>query len=205
MKGGEVRKLERSDGGRPLWLGGSRVLLHQYRTIGMSLVSFEEERSNPFARFEMCQKHFRESVVFIPLEVLESYLDDLLDLTVSDEMLFVEHSRIPLYGRLLLGASYAAIGALLYMLLQGRILVLISSLLALAAFFCFPGWYRSRRYAVRRLGLARIVSMEINRRRGRDDGPALTSAFHWRQIFSGSRESLPGAACRPLLQLVKYH
>ncbi|NMC62477.1 MAG: hypothetical protein GYA55_04845 [SAR324 cluster bacterium] len=192
-----MEKLNTVESADPGFLGGSRVLLFQYKCIASSLLLYEAERASFLSKDVECYKHFRESVSFIPVEILESYLDDLMDLSISDEKLFLKKEIITHENKLLFVVLYGSIATLLFVLLQGRMLLLAACMLSLCFLLFAPEWYRSRIYAERRLKFARLLSQEINRRRGKDHGSQnpLYEAFNWRQFFSSTKPSqMPGAA-----------
>jgi hypothetical protein len=104
-------------------------LLQQYQTIGIELQIVEDNGS---------VAAFREGVCVIPVEVLESYLEDLLDLSVGEVVLNL--NRSPKW------------------LEQYKLAGIFSALKR-----TFP-----QIGLMRRLKFAKIVSAEISRRRGRD-------------------------------------
>ena len=166
---------------------GGRALLHQYHTIGGALLAFEEGQAAFLPKTGECEKNFREATVFVSVEVLESYLDDLMDLSVSDERLHIERPRT---SRVLLTLVCVILAGLLAM--PAGVLVVLC---CIPAVLLVSGWYRSRSALMRRLSFARAVTKEVNRRRGRDEGPLVPihAAFQWKHIFSPS-EKIPGAA-----------
>jgi len=191
----KVRKDNRKAGAEePQW--GSRLMLRHYQIIGLALLAYEEQREGLLSKAEVCEKSFREGVAFVPVEVLESYLDDLMDLGVEDERLFLKRPRQELI-RFLWSLAFLAIGSVVLILLLGNTIYMALSVAALAAALYLPFWQRSRSQVIRRLKLARVVTKEVNRRRGRDDMPLtpIHSDFHWKEFFSrGRTSSFPGAA-----------
>lgn len=179
----------------PQW--GSRLLVRHYQTIGLALLAFEEDRESLLSKSETCQKTFREGVAFVPVEVLESYLDDLMDLSIEEEKLFLNHGRHN-FIRILWSFAFLAVGSAILILLLGNTVYVASCIALLAAALYLPYWQRARGQVIRRLQLARVVSKEVNRRRGRDDLPAIPSRseFNWKEFFTRGRaaSSLPGAA-----------
>ena len=107
----------------------SNRLLEQYQTIGIELQIVEDNGS---------VAAFREGVCTIPVEVLESYLEDLLDLSVGEVVLNLNRSHKLLEQYKLAGVFNA-----------------------LKRTFPQIG-------LMRRLKFAKIVSAEISRRRGMD-------------------------------------
>jgi hypothetical protein len=159
-------------------LNGSNALLNQYRTIGVGLLAVELEISKGKAP-QIAFQDFRQQVSFVPVEVLESFLEDLLNLKVSNQSLFIELERgwltnlalryTPALGFLLaigLGLQAASEG------LPSYICFTIS--VCVAAPFAFL-WEMAPRHQVRRMRFAQLLSKEINRRRGRpDDGSGVS-------------------------------
>lgn len=175
--------------------GGCDKLFMHYRTIGSALCDFEEsERSEGDFRV------FKAATVFVPVEVLESYLEDLLDSKKLDTSLFIDR-EMPFYGRsqfLILGVLAAlSLGLFLisadFSYLASLLVSFIVALPCLLAFQILP-----TRGAVRRLRLARVLSRLISKRRGRDDdgaeiGPRRSSIFA-RLVPPGASSSGQGAA-----------
>ena len=70
----------------------SATPLHEfYELVGASLV-FWERRTRLWAS-EEAENELRVSLAFVPVEILGSYLEDLLNLKVSDESLFIGKGR----------------------------------------------------------------------------------------------------------------
>ncbi|NDC37322.1 MAG: hypothetical protein EBZ48_04645 [Proteobacteria bacterium] len=149
--------------------GGCGRLLIQYRTIGAALRDFERRSYLPsFARIQRsAHKDLRATLSTVPVEVLESYLDDLLDLELEDGRLFIERPgvRAPNAARLF-GAVLGAclFGGALALLNQTSPLTatLLGGIIASAMF----GFCLSSHPASRRMRFANIISQEANRRRG---------------------------------------
>jgi uncharacterized membrane protein len=171
--------------GRWQWFGGCTQLRNQYLTIGKSLLLIEREgaisRALTALRNKTVGEHgpqraewaevasFRESVVCVPVEVLESYFDDLLDHAVPDERLFIS-KRSRAFQRI---ASVVGVLGLFLALLTGlhatRIGMSLPAALSVVALLSLPFFYVLYQFAgnaSRRLHFAHIVSKEISRRRG---------------------------------------
>lgn len=150
-------------------------LYWQYRTVGHELIAFEARGSILWVTGDSNENHleFRRGVSFVPLEVLSSYLDDLLDLDVSDEKLFIkQHSRSSLFS-FSLALTVCLVGIWCYLLssnllphYQGLTLVLSPAFALLILGVSMIAPYRS----LRRLRFARVVSREISRRKGDGSG-----------------------------------
>jgi hypothetical protein len=115
-------------------------------------------------------REFSHGVVFVPVEVLESYLDDLLDLGVSDESLFIKKPRPSTRALVLLCTAFATFLGAVYSIAVGPFEVPIPALL-LVTFLAGIGsafYFVPRTKILRRFGFATIVSREISARRGDD-------------------------------------
>lgn len=150
--------------------GGCERLRGQYQTIGRGLL--ELERQGAFSLMQRglsLEKDFREGIAFVPVEVLESYFDDLLDPEVTDERLSIAIKswghRVVSHFVAILGVTGALLTAL-YVASLGVSLPL-SFLLALSLALPFATiLYYTAGGATRRLRFAQTLSREISRRRG---------------------------------------
>ena len=174
----------------------SGQLLSHYQVIGHELVQYERSQTFFSNSREIAFQQFRSAVSFVQVEVLESYLDDLLDLEVNDEVLFIQQSEkrfknVTLRTLQLLGFM-AAMGLGIYAA-SCAVALHISFLLALAAAapFFLVG-FALPRPAARRLSLAKILSREISRRRGgrEDDAAPIKRALEMKR-WSSARASQP--------------
>ena len=209
-----------SDKVRPLF-GGCNKLYAQYRNVGWELCAYEERMgtfkaivdSNFLRHLNRLRKGacdscpafeaFKVGVAFIPDEVLDSYLEDLLSLKVSESKLFIEQkTNLPLilncvsYLGLLcaLALGLFAVSAGVSVLYAFALSVLVASPFGIL-------WHVGPKYGVmRRMDFAQIISKELARRRGSDDlgtTPALESKVL--QRFLGSKISdIPQGAARSL-------
>lgn len=149
---------------------GSEKLRSHYKSIGDSLLQLEERtRPGDFLSADVCFD-FRQSVAFVPVEVLESYLEDLLNLEVDQERLFIMIAHRGTWNR-----AFKAVVALSVACLSAGMLFLLTDLLpgvqvmAATAVFCGVIWYLFPPHGeVRRMRFAQIVSREVARRRGID-------------------------------------
>ena len=170
-------------------LGGRGAsLMPHYRVIGNELLRLEIEMMGFRRNLPAAYDAFRQHVVFVPTEVLESYLDDLLDLTVEDSKLFINRERsrirevwIPCGGLL------AAIACGLYPASLGASVwwsFLLSSVLALPFAILLSSLPQGG--AARRMSFAQIVSHEVLRRRGASGEQATLRLnrrrFYWDRI-----------------------
>jgi len=148
--------------------GGCLRLDGQYRIIGLGLSAIEEQHGRFGRVTRESQEQFHTTVAFLPVEVLESYLEDLLEVGTSSEQLYLKRDSVGrwlgisaflgLAGALVAGLWNAASGASL--LLSFLLSVLIASPFAIV-------WHLSSKESyLRRLRLARVVSQEISSRRG---------------------------------------
>jgi hypothetical protein len=178
--------------------GGCNRLLTQYRTIGRELLRTEGNRLQYRCDTARIAQEFREGVCFVGLEVLESYLEDLLDREVSEESLFI--ARKGWTGALIwiaLAGILCAVAAGLCYGSSGASLVESSSV-TLALSLPFVVLWQVSPYSglVRRLSFARTVSHEISRRRGVDKDRQWSSArYVFAELFRAPPESAKGAAC----------
>ncbi len=149
-------------------LSKSGNLKQHYTLIGKSLLELESQI--PFYNFliNKTPNCLQTNLAFIPNEVLESYLEDLLDFSIGDEKLCIQRSNLqtPYYLLSLLGLLLAVIfglqlaysGATFYMASTGVLLIAIPSALV---------WHLSPKIAPnRRLFFAKVLSQEIDRRSG---------------------------------------
>jgi hypothetical protein len=159
-----------SDPDEPRPFAGCTRLLEQYRQTGEALLTYERR---VFGNLVPKNKHlveFGQSVSFVPVEVLESYLDDLLDLEVSDDSLFIKKPRPAKPAIFLL---FTCIIALLYPLLAGPSAITGIFLPALVVVFFCAGlgsalYFVPRTKVIRRFSFATVVSRQIAARRGHD-------------------------------------
>lgn len=169
--------------------GGCNRLLSHYQTVGEELLCVESRGGIG---------SFREGVAFVPVEVLESYLEDLLDLGVKEETLYIhrESHWFRSWQILVLGLM-VALGAGLYAASIGASLLVSFGLTALLSVpFGFFFHLTPKIGLIRRMSFAQVLSAEISRRRGRDrDGDSAASRNIFREVLGGSqRTPLQGAA-----------
>ncbi len=168
--------------------GGCNRLLGHYQTVGTELIKIESRGGIG---------SFREGVSFVPVEVLESYLEDLLDLGVKEETLFINRDFVWYRSRQLLAVGLGvALGVGLYAASTGATLAVSSGL---AAVLCVPLavlFHGAPKIGlVRRMSFAQILSGEISRRRGRDRDSDATSRSLFQEVLGrSSRAPLQGAA-----------
>lgn len=171
--------------------GGCNRLLSQYHTIGHELLLTEGRRGD---------SEFREGVSFVSVEVLDSYLEDLLNPEVRDDMLFIVREKtwtgsilIPLLGLLF------ALGGGLYAASIGKSLPFSFALTLGVAFpFALVLQLFPRQGLMRRMRFAQILSSEISRRRGGDKNierwPSTTRLLFGDVLRSTKPGSAQGAA-----------
>jgi hypothetical protein len=157
--------------GSPLKLN---KLSASYNTIGNALLMCEEfgltywHGMSGKSSSNIKQAEFQEGVCLISVEILESYLEDLLDRDISNETLFIRRKGIlPPLNWFALGGILASLSCGLYAASTG---VLLGLSLAVTIFFSSPFviiWHISPGWGVaRRMFFAQIISQEITRRRG---------------------------------------
>ena len=147
--------------------GGCSRLLLNYRTIGAALRSFER-RSWPFGIAQsryIAEKDFRIAVAYISVEVLESYLEDLLDLDLGEERLFIEQPGVQISFPTLAAVAmvFCLLGGALALMAQTS--PLLSTLFGCALALLVLGVAVSSHQATRRMRFANLLSQEINNRR----------------------------------------
>lgn len=123
------------------------------------------------------ERELQVSTAFVPIEVLESYLEDLLNAVIPDERLFIKTRRSGLASMAL--ALVGMVGATILGLLavsSGAPLVLSLALTVCLAFpFAVLWHFAPREGAARRMRLAQVLSRVIAYRRGGDRGESRRS------------------------------
>ncbi len=148
--------------------GGCNKLLEQYRMIGRGLLAYESGSCATLIPSARSLRDFSAAVSFVPVEVLETYLDDLLDLGVSDESLFVKKSKPCWRGRSFLTILMVALAGAIFVWHGDLTAALLPALLAVT-FLAGIGstlYFLPRTKAIRRFSFATLVSQEIGQRRG---------------------------------------
>jgi len=181
---------------------GCKQLLSHYATIGSELIAYQGRRQRYGFGAVSAFREFHEGVVFVPTEVLESYLGDLLDSDSTDEYLFITGDRIhwtPLFITAVgLGA---ALGSGLYAAASGMPLHLAFGLTVISSLPFAWFWYTNPRSgAMRRMMFARVVSQEIAGRRGFEQGDFGSTGILLPEIFSHARSRTMAGAARTTIQ-----
>lgn len=179
--------------------GGCNRLLGHYRTIGGGCLKFEMNSGFYAAQVERAAGEFQETVSFVPVEVLESFLEDLLNPEVPQDSLFIADKTpafwFSLQRQLPFVALLAAAAAVLYAaswygpLLMAVVVVLLLAL-GLAIY-----WHLSSRESARRMRFAQLLWHEIARRRGnlKDEAGFFGGKWNWRSwLGPGTPQSAPG-------------
>lgn len=174
--------------------GGCSRLLDHYKQTGTGLLEFELRVCGSIGPSKAHFAQFSASVSFVPVEVLEAYLDDVLDLGVSDESLFIKKTRPAIRAILLLGVCVAALALLIIRTPE----VMVSSTLPLLLLVVFLAGLGSALYFVprtkvlRRFNFATVLSREISHRRGldRSDMGGLATRLLMKEWW-GSKTSVP--------------
>lgn len=148
--------------------GGCNKLLEQYRMIGHGLLAYESGACAALIPSARSLRDFSAAVSFVPVEVLETYLDDLLDLGVSDESLFIKKSKACWRGRLFLGVLAVAIAGAVSVWHGDLAAAFMPALLAITFLSGIAStlYFLPRTKAIRRFSFATVVSREIGQRRG---------------------------------------
>jgi|GEM_PF-854987 len=150
--------------------GGCNRLLEQYRMIGRGLLSYESGACAPLIPSQRSLRNFSAAVAFVPVEVLETYLDDLLDLGVSDESLFIKKPKTCWGGRAILTVLGLALCGAASVWFGNLTTAFMPALLAITflAGIASTLYFLPRTKAIRRFSFATVVSREIGHRRGQD-------------------------------------
>ncbi len=150
--------------------GGCNRLLEQYQMIGRGLLNYERVLCAALILNARCTREFSASVAFVPVEVLETYRDDLLDVGVSDESLFIKKPRPTWRGITLLAILLSALTGALFVWHGDVTTALMPALLAITflAGIASSLYFLPRTKVIRRFSFANIVSHEIANRRGQD-------------------------------------
>lgn len=150
--------------------GGCNRLLEQYQCIGTALVQYERRIDCSLIPGRRISREFGESVSFVPVEVLESYLDDLLDVGVSDDGLFIRKLKPAKRSMVLIGVGITALCTSVFRVLNGATLASVTALIVIAFLSGLGGalYFIPRLKVFRRFSFATVVSSEIARRRGHD-------------------------------------
>lgn len=150
--------------------GGCNRLLEHYQQVGKALLDYERRICGALIPGQRYNREFGQAVVFVPVEVLESYLDDLLDLAVQDESLFIKKPRPAKRAMLLAAVGIATLCASFYAGREGASFLSLTILLAITALAGLGGalYFVPRLNVLRRFSFATVLSGEIARRRGHD-------------------------------------
>ena len=147
-----------------------------YKVIGQELSGFDCASRYSYDLLPAFTE-FREGVAFVPVEVLESYLEDLLDpnkscqeLSIVDAACLRRRLALPLIGLAFVvacGIHFAGQGVAI----PAALGITLISAVPFGAMLHLAVTYDSRR----RMKFAQVVSREIARRRGEDrDGRGMT-------------------------------
>lgn len=182
---------------QPHGFGGCNALRSHYQRIGDELCAIDSGLSRYGLRRDY--QNFRVGVATVPVEVLESYCEDLLDIEVPEERLCINRRNLGLFFQMLaIVGLAAAFGWGLWSVARGASLI-VSFVMTffMSAPFAILWHFSPRMQLMRRIGFARIISQEIFRRRGGERGDAthVTTSVLSDFLSSGnSQGSLPGAA-----------
>ena len=161
--------------------GGCTRLGSQYREIGIALLCYEAQvgtvrsviamgKPNAGGALEQSESYqtFARAVSFVPVEVLESYLEDLLNYTIPESRLAIADTHSPLRATLItLGGMIFAVGLGGYASWIGAGLALALSItIFMAVPFAIHWYFLPKESFVRRLVFGHVLTHEIGRRRG---------------------------------------
>ena len=150
--------------------GGCNRLLEHYQQTGRALLGYERRICGALIPGQRHNREFGQSVAFVPVEVLESYLDDLLDVGVSDESLFIKKLQPAKRALALSAVGLAAFAVSAVEVMNGATIASLTALI-LVTFLAGLGaalYFIPRMKVLRRFSFATVVSGEIARRRGQD-------------------------------------
>ena len=176
--------------------GGCEVLRAHYACVGSALLKYEKTSQVEEAE---AAKELRVGISFVPVEVLESYLDDLLDSDVTEERLSIARRNVSLknYSIALIGLCLAVAAGLSLASTGASLLFSFSITLLLGLPFAVIWHYSPRCRLKRRMNFAQLLSVEIGRRRGiNKNGPFSDGRRQiWENLW-GDKEVYPyeGAA-----------
>ena len=150
--------------------GGCNRLLDQYQQVGRALLEFEDCVCGTLGSSKAYLAKFSAGVSFVPVEVLEAFLDDVLDLGVSDESLFIRKRRPALRAILLLITGITALGLLMVPApeISGAPTLPLLMLVIFLAGLGSAMYFIPRAKVLRRFNFATLISREISHRRGSD-------------------------------------
>jgi hypothetical protein len=191
--------------------GGCTKLLSHYRQTGAALLAYERVVCGSPIPAHRHISDFGQAVAFVPVEALESYLDDLLDLAVHDDSLFIRKSQPAKRALFLVALCCATLSYLVFVTATGAASAALP-LLIVVAFCAGIGsalYFLPRTKVLRRFSFATVISREIARRRGHDRtsmgdfATRLLSREIWRVKPVAQGGSLPPQPAR--VSAIKVH
>ena len=196
--------------------GGCQRLKTHYTLIGQALKNCEVMYGCRFSTWKLkargqeraeVAEQFRQESVFVPTEVLESYLDDLLNLSKPDGDLFISPGTACVVRQKLFTGicAFGTLALLVGDMIHGAIYKVLVLLLGLGSTVGLSALLRPQGSIRRRMYFCQIVSQEISRRRGR--GAKLPLWAQPRQVIeqlfqSGEYRPLHGAAARRVTPMI---
>lgn len=172
--------------------GGCNRLLNHFQVIGAALLEYESSRS------DRSERDFGVAVAFVPIEVLESYLEDLLSLDVSIDRLYLSYEEPSLLSLCFaIAGMIFSVGLGIFAASTGASLFLSLALTICLAFPFAALWHFAPRAGImRRMRLAQVLSRHISHRRGgdSDEGPGSGSLFLSSLLTAKRSGSTQGAA-----------
>lgn len=145
-------------------------IFEHYKVIGTQLLLCEELKMEHGIGENRLAEEFRVGVSYVSAEILESYLDDLLEIKSKDEGLFIKRNDVSYFkDKFAVPLSFALITSLVGFSLNLTFPAHIASTVLIFAMAFFTFWVLSPYNTFkRRLYFAQLLSQEISRRRGRD-------------------------------------
>ena len=181
-------------------LSSSGNIKNHYRVIGTTLLELEPYTSIYNYILKRSPEALQSNLAFIPDEIIESYLEDLLDFTISDHQLHIyrrnftpKYNVIAIFGLILsmaFGLKLAYSGASFYLALTGVLLIALPSGII---------WHLAPKIAPnRRLFFVKLLSQELDRRNGGDQNRNLIKSIN-KLVDPSPSEHLPE------MSRIKFH
>lgn len=145
-------------------------LCRHYHSVGTALISYEKEAPILLRNInKRAMANLRVALSFLPDSILDSFLEDLLDLSVSDKDLFIAISGFSL-RRLLVALPFAglltSVGVGFYLsTLDLPYSFCVAAIVILSIPFALL-WEWVPRSTNRRLFFARLIAAELSNRKG---------------------------------------
>ena len=172
----------------------SPSLKRHYQTVGQALLNYEKLCAVCPYRAGRFKLFFQAEVSFVTTETLESYLEDLLDLGVKENSLFIKSpARIYVIGALILAGMLGSFAVGLYSATSGASWIFSFSVSVITSIpFAMLWHFFPIDRLSRRMRFARLLSREISRRRGTDNTAESVSSIFSSFLGSAQQPNLKG-------------